>query len=316
MILDPVIQNMVDELTAEGAAPVNTLTPEKARDGLLRMQSVSFSKPSSQIRDVEMEFAGQLVRLRMFRPIDQAGQLLPAIVYFHGGGWVLGDSTTHDRLVRELAVGAAAVVVFVDYDRAPEHRYPVAIEQAYAAICYVAENSESLQVDANRLAVAGDSAGGNLATVACLMASQRPDPRISGQLLFYPVTSADFESESFKQFENGPWLTKAGIQWFWDQYLPDVVRRNEPWASPLLAPKEQLAGLPRTLIITSENDVLRDQGEEYGRRLIMSGVEVVTTRYNGTIHDFVMLNRLKDAAPTRAAIGQAIDFLKTVFSTR
>jgi acetyl esterase len=314
MILDPLIQKMVDELADEGVPPVYTLTPDQARDGLLRMQSGSFLKPSSQISDLKVDFAGQALRLRIIRPIDRADNLLPVILYFHGGGWVLGDATTHDRLVRELAVGAEAAVVFVDYDRAPEHRYPVAIEQAYAAICYVAGNSDALHVDATRMAIAGDSAGGNIATVACLMAKQRSHLRISAQLLFYPVTSAGFDSESFKQFEKGPWLTKAATQWFWDQYLPDVTRRTEPWASPLLAPKEQLAGLPRTLIITSENDVLRDQGEEYGRKLMMSGAKVVTTRYIGTIHDFAMLNQLADAAPTRAAIAQAIDFLRSALS--
>jgi acetyl esterase len=314
MILDPVIQKMVDELAAEGAPPVYRSTPEQARDGLVRMQSRPCLKSSSQKTDVNVDFAGQTLRLRIFRPTDTADRLLPVILYFHGGGWVLGDSTTHDRLVRELAVGAEAAVVFVDYDRAPEHRYPVAIEQAHAAIRYVTENPDALRVDAKRVAIAGDSAGGNIATVACLMAAQRSHPRIAGQLLFYPVTSASFESESFKQFEDGPWLTKAAMQWFWDQYLPDATRRNEPWASPLLASKEQLACLPRTLIITAENDVLRDQAEEYGRKLITSGVEVVTTRYNGTIHDFAMLNQLEHAAPTRAAIAQAIHFLKRVLS--
>jgi acetyl esterase len=237
-------------------------------------------------------------------------------LYFHGGGWVLGDATTHNRIVRELAVGADAAVVFVDYDRAPEQRYPVAIEQSYAAICYVAEHADALGVDANRLGIAGDSAGGNIGSVVCLMAKRRKGPRISGQVLFYPVTAADFETDSFAEFENGPWLTKAAVKWFWDQYVPDPVRRNEPTASPLLATKEELAGLPRALIITSENDVLRDEGEAYGRKLTTAGVAVVTTRYNGTIHDFVTLNALADSAPTRAAVAQAVHFLKSVLSEK
>jgi acetyl esterase len=184
------------------------LTPDQARDGLLRTQSGAFLKPTSQISDVNVDFAGQALRLRIIRPIDLRGQPPPAILYCHGGGWVLGVSTTHDRLVRELAVGAGAAVVFVEYDHAPEHRYPVAIEQVYAAIRYVAENSEALRVDPNRLAIAGDSAGGNIATVACLMAKQGSYPRISDQLLFYPVTSADFESESFNNSKMDPGLTK------------------------------------------------------------------------------------------------------------
>lgn len=313
MVLDLAIQTFVDELAAEGGLPVYTLTPNQARETLLRIQSGSSSRLRSQIKDLNVEFSGHSLRLRIVRPMDAAGRS-PAILYFHGGGWVLGDTTTHDRVVRELATGANAAVVFVDYDRAPEQRYPVAIEQSYAAICYVTEHADELAVDANRVAIAGDSAGGNIASAVCLMAKQRKGPRISGQLLFYPVTTADFESNSFAEFEKGPWLTKAAVKWFWDQYVPDPVRRKEPTASPLLATKDELAGLSRTLIITSENDVLRDQGEAYGRKLVTAGVEVVTTRYNGTIHDFVTLNALADSAPTRAAVAQAVHFLKSILS--
>ncbi len=154
-----------------------------------------------------------------------------------------------------------------------------------------------------------------MATVVALLAKQRSGPRIGGQLLFYPVTNADFETGSYKQFSDGPWLTRAAMQWFWDQYLPDHSLRKDPTASPLMASLEQLRDLPQTLIITAENDLLRDEGEAYGRKLIEAGVEVVATRYNGTIHDFVMLNALADAAPTRAAILQAIDFLKRKLNT-
>jgi acetyl esterase/lipase len=226
------------------------------------------------------------------------------------------DATTHDRLVRELAVGANATVVFVDYDRAPEHRYPVAVEEAYAATCYVSEHAQEFGVDTTRLAVAGDSVGGNMATIVSLLTRQRSGPAIAGQLLFYSVTNADFESGSYKQFADGPWLTRRAMQWFWDQYLPDHDKRKDPTASPLLASREQLTGLPRALIITAENDVLSDEGEAYGRKLIEAGVEVVTTRYNATIHDFLMLNALAEAAPTRAAVAQAVDFLQSVLAPK
>jgi acetyl esterase len=310
-VLDKFNQDLIDQLAANGAPPIYALTPDEARNVLLRAQSGSVRKPDAQIKDLNVDSGRCALRLRIIRPNRAVGRG-PVIMYFHGGGWVVGDATTHDRLVRELAFGTDATIVFVDYDRAPEHRYPVAIEEAYAATLYVSEHAEEFDVDATRLAVAGDSAGGNLATVVSLLAKQRSDPTIAGQLLFYPVTNADFETGSYKQFANGPWLTRAAVQWFWDQYLPDHNQRRDLTASPLLASLEQLAGLPRALIITAENDVLRDEGEAYGRKLIEAGVEVVTTRYNGTIHDFVMLKALAEAAPTRAAVTQAVDFLKRV----
>ena len=312
-VLDPVIQAFLGELAADAGPPVYTLTPAEARSNLLRVQSGPVWKPEAEIKDWNVGSGPHCLRLRTIRPLA-AKDPLPVIMYFHGAGWVMGDATTHDRLVRELAVGVNATVVFVDYDRAPEHRYPVAIEEAYEATCYIAEPAEELGVDPTHLAVAGDSVGGNMATVVAFLAKQRSGPRIAGQLLFYPVTNADFESGSYRQFANGPWLTKAGMQWFWDQYLPDHDQRKDPTASPLQASSKQLAGLPRALIITAENDVLRDEGEAYGRKLIGAGVEVVTTRYNATIHDFVMLNALAHAAPARAAVNEAVYFLKSVLA--
>ena len=314
-VLDKVNQDLIDQLAADGAPPIYTLTPDQARNVLLRAQSGAISKPDAQVKDFIVNSSRFALRLRTVLPIHAIDRG-PVIMYFHGAGWVMGDSTTHDRLVRELAVGADATAVFVDYGRAPEHRYPVAIEEAYAATCYVSEHAEEFGVDATRLGVAGDSVGGNMATVVSLLAKQRSGPAIAGQLLFYPVTNADFETGSYKQFADGPWLTRAAMQWFWNQYLPDQNKRKDPSASPLLASLEQLASLPRALIITAENDVLRDEGEAYGRRLIEAGVEVVTTRYNATIHDFVMLNALAEAAPTRAAMTQAVDFLKRVLAPK
>jgi acetyl esterase len=314
-VLDCVNKNFIDKLAAEAGPPIYTLTPEEARNVLSRAQSGSVQKPDARIEDLKVASGQYSFRLRTIRP-DDAKDRGPVIMYFHGAGWVMGDARTHDRLVRELAVGADATLVFVDYDRAPEHRYPVAIEQAHAATRYVSEHAEEFGVDATRLAVAGDSVGGNMATVVSLLARQRCGPAIAGQLLFYPVTNADFETGSYKQFADGPWLTRAAMRWFWDQYLPDHNQRKDPTASPLLASLEQLAGLPNALIITAENDVLRDEGEAYGRRLIEAGVEVVTTRYNATIHDFVMLNALAEAAPTRTAVAQGIDFLKRVFAPK
>ena len=314
-VLDCVNKNFIDKLAAEAGPPIYTLTPEEARNVLSRAQSGSVQKPDARIEDLKVASGQYSFRLRTIRP-DDAKDRGPVIMYFHGAGWVMGDARTHDRLVRELAVGADATLVFVDYDRAPEHRYPVAIEQAHAATRYVSEHAEEFGVDATRLAVAGDSVGGNMATVVSLLARQRCGPAIAGQLLFYPVTNAHFETGSYKQFADGPWLTRAAMQWFWDQYLPDHNQRKDATASPLLASLKQLADLPRALIITAENDVLRDEGEAYGRKLIEAGVKVVTTRYNTTIHDFVMLNAHVGAASTRATVAQGIDFLKSVFAPK
>jgi acetyl esterase len=314
-VLDRVNEIFIERLSAKAEAPVHTLTPDEARRSLLHLQSDPASKPEAQVKDFNVGSGQFTLRLRTISP-KGARTDGAVLMYFHGAGWVMGDATTHDRLVRELAVGANVTVVFLEYDRAPEHRYPVAIEQAYAATDYVSKHAKELGIDATLLAVAGDSVGGNMATVVTLLAKQRSGPAIVGQLLFYPVTNADFDTASYKHFADGPWLTRRAMQWFWDQYLPDPDRRKGPTASPLLASLEELAGLPPTLIITAENDVLRDEGEAYGHKLIEAGIEVVTTRYNATIHDFVLLNALAHAAPTRAALAQAIVFLKSILAPK
>lgn len=214
-VLDSTIRELIDELAAEKAPPIYTLSPEEARKTLLRAQSSPVEKPEAQIKDYSVNTTAGPLHLRSIRPI---GVKTPTavVLYFHGGGWVLGDAVTHDRLVRELAAGTGATIVFVEYGRAPEHRYPVAIEQAYAATRYVAEHADEFEVDSARLAVAGDSAGGNMAAVVALLAKQRSGARIKGQLLFYPVTNADFDTASYNQFADGPWLTRPAMQWFWD----------------------------------------------------------------------------------------------------
>ena len=307
--LEPVTQQFVDSLA--GAPPIYTLSPADARSVLERAQSAPIGKPSAQIEDITFPVGPTgSVPVRIVRPTGTA-QVLPVVLYFHGGGWILGDRDTHDRLVREIAVGVAAAVVFVDYARAPEARYPVAIEQAYAATRYVVDQSASLRIDPLRLAVAGDSVGGNMAAAVTLMARQRRGPKIAFQVLFYPVTDAGFDTSSYTRFADGPWLTKRAMQWFWDAYLPDPVARKQPTATPLNASLDQLAGLPEALVVVAENDVLRDEGEAYARMLSNAGVRVTSTRYHGTIHDFVMLNALADTPAARGAITQAVCALKT-----
>ena len=267
-----------------------------------------------QIKDVTLPLGPTgSVNIRVVRPAGGTG-VLPAIIYMHGGGWVLGDRETHDRLIRELATGANAALVFVDYERSPEARYPVAVEQGYAVARYVADNAEKLMIDGKHLVIAGDSVGGNMAAVIALLAKERKGPEFRAKVLFYPVTDASMSTRSYEQFATGPWLTRDAMAWYWDQYIPDPAQRGQSHASPVKASKDELTGLPQTLLIVDENDVLRDEGEAYGRKLAEAGVRVTTVRYNGTIHDFVLLNALAQTPAVRGAIGQAIGYLRFIFA--
>lgn len=310
-VLEPATQHFIDTLTAKNAPPIYTLSPPDARNVLAGAQAQPVKKQAAKIEDRVIK-AGPTgaIALRIVRPKHAQGTL-PVVIYFHSGGWVLGDRNTHDRLVREIANGAQAAVVFVDYDRSPETQYPVPIEQAYAETRYVAEHAEEFQVDASRMAVAGDSVGGNMAAAVTLLAKERGGPKLRAQVLFYPVTNANFDDGSYNEFADGPWLTRAAMKWFWDAYAPNAADREKITASPLRASIDELKGLPPALIITDENDVLRDEGEAYARKLSQAGVPVTSARYNGTIHDFVMLNALAQTPATRAAIAQANATLKS-----
>ncbi|MEG6507420.1 alpha/beta hydrolase [Methyloligella sp. 2.7D] len=310
--LEPGTQSFWDSILALKAPLVYTLSPEDARASLLTVQNADVAKPPAEIEDIDCHVGptGE-VPVRIVRP-EKTGDLLPVVIYFHGGGWILGNRDTHDRLIRELAVGANVALVFVDYSLSPEAHYPVPLEQAYAVTKYIAEHGEELEIDGSNLAVAGDSAGGNMAAAVTLLAKERGGPKIAFQLLFYPVTDANFKTGSYKQFGDGPWLTKPAMKWFWNAYLPKKKRRKEAAATPLNASLDQLKGLPEALIVTAECDVLRDEGEAYARKLAKAGVPVTATRYLGTMHDFVMLNALRDTQAAKAAMAQAIAALKTV----
>jgi len=215
--------------------------------------------------------------------------------------------------VREIANGAQATVVFVDYARSPEAKYPVAIEQAYAATKWVAKHGASIGVDPAHLVVVGDSAGGNMVAAVTLLAKERGGPKIDFQVLCYPVTDANFETQSYRTFADGYWLTCEAMKWYWDSYAPESAR-NQPTATPLRASLDQLRGLPPALILTNENDVLRDEGEAYAHKLMAAGVEVAATRYVGAIHGLVLLNPITQTPPARAAIAQVTDILRNVFA--
>jgi acetyl esterase len=308
VVLEPAAQAFAD--AAATPPQIYELTPDEARAALDDVQSEPVDMPVVEEQSITVPARVGDVRARILRPPGSAGRTLPVILFMHGGGWVLGNVHTHDRLARELAVGTDAALVFVEYDRSPEARYPVAIEQGYAVAQHVKREGATHGLDPDRMAVAGDSVGGCMAAALTLMAESRGDVRFVFQALFYPVTDAAMDTGSYRQFAEGYHLTANAMAWFWDAYAPDPETRTQPYASPLRAADSQLPGLPPAFLCVDEADVLRDEGEAYAARLRAAGVNVTTVRYDGTIHDFMMLNPLSETHATRAAVAQAIAVLK------
>ncbi|MFE5919910.1 alpha/beta hydrolase [Streptomyces sp. NPDC056468] len=310
-VLEPAAQAFV-EATANPPYLFD-LGPAEGRKTVDEVQSGEITKPAVDEEWITVSGGptGE-VKARIVRPAGATGTL-PVIIYIHGAGWVFGNAHTHDRLVRELAVGTGAAVVFPEYDLSPEARYPVAVEQNYAVARWVVAEGASKELDASRIAVAGDSVGGNMTAALTLMAKERGDVPLVQQVLFYPVTDAAFDTGSYHRFAEGYFLRRDAMQWFWDQYTTDEAERAQITASPLRAGVEQLRGLPPALVITAEADVLRDEGEAYANKLRAAGVPVTAVRYQGIIHDFVMLNALRGTRAAEAAIGQAVSVLKGAF---
>ncbi|MFI6214680.1 alpha/beta hydrolase [Nocardia brasiliensis] len=286
------------------------LAPEEGRKAVDGVQDSPIFKPEIDEEWITVEGGPTgSVRVRIVKP-QGVTDPLPVIVYTHGAGWVFGDAHTHDRLVRDLAVGVHAAVVFPEYDRSPEVRYPVANEQSYRVAQWVSTNGAEKGLDSSRIAIAGDSVGGNMAIALTLMAKERGDVSFLQQVLFYPVTDANFDTGSYQQFAEGYFLTRDGMKWFWDQYTTDETDRARITASPLRASTVQLSGLPPALVITGEADVLRDEGEAYAGKLREAGVPVTQVRYGGIIHDFVMVNSMHDTHAAKAAVAQSVAALK------
>jgi len=304
-------QAFLDALNGSGGKPMEQMSPQEARQVLIGAQaSVKTDLSSVEVSNKTITQDGQKIELTVVRPRGAKADV-PVFMFFHGGGWVLGDFPTHARLVRDLVNNSGAAAVFVNYTPSPEAHYGVAIKQAYAATKWVAAHGKEIKVDGSRLAVAGNSVGGNMAAAVTLMAKDKGEPKIRYQVLLWPVTDASFDTASYQEFDHGYFLTRNMMKWFWDNYTTDAAQRAQVTASPLRASTEQLKGLPPALVQTAELDVLRDEGEAYARKLDAAGVAVTATRYNGMIHDYGLLNPLAHVPAVQGALLQAGTELKT-----
>ncbi len=312
MVLEPAAQALAD---ATSTPPfVFDLGPPEARRVFEERQAGPIDKLPIDEEWITVPADVGDVRVRVVRPRGSAG-LLPVVVYMHGGGWILGDAATHDRLVRELAVGARAAVAFVEYSRSPEARYPVAVEQGYATARWITREGASKHLDGARIAVAGESVGGNMAAALALMAKERGDVRFVQASMYYPVTDAAMDTASFDQFATGYYLSREAMRWYWDAYIPDPEQRHAIHASPNRATTEQVSGLPPTYLCVAEADVLRDEGEAYAAKLRGAGVPVTTVRYDGVVHGFMLFDSLRQTTAARAAIAQATAVLRGALGT-
>jgi len=310
--LDPQTKQFLELANAAGPMFLRAETPEQARAKLQALLAAS-PVPPAAIYSVEDRHipgpAGQLP-VRIYTP--EAPRPMGVLVYYHGGGWVLGDLESHDNVCRALANGAGCVVVSVDYRLAPEHKFPAAPEDCYAATRWVAENAESLGADPSRVAVGGDSAGGNLAAAVAMMARDRSGPAIRFQLLFYPVTDCALDTPSQKEFAaDGYVLSRGDMEWFWNHYLEAGADRQNPYACPLRA--KNLGNLPPALILTASHDPLRDEGERFAERLMTSGTKVTCTRYDGVVHGFVSFADALDQG--KKGLEQAAEALRNAFAS-
>ncbi|NQD72648.1 alpha/beta hydrolase, partial [Sphingobacterium shayense] len=298
------------DLNSGGGEPLETLPPAKARQVLIDAQeSVQFDYSDIQESEHSISLEGIDVKLHIIKPLV-ADPGLPVFMFFHGGGWVLGDYPTHKRLVRDLVVLSGAVAVFPDYTPSPEARFPTAINQAYTATKWVQLHGREIGVDGERLAVVGNSVGGNMAAVVALMAKDKKGPKLVQQILLWPVTDADFTKASYTEFAQGRFLTTPMMKWMWDNYLPELDARKNKYASPLQARLDELEGLPPALIQVAENDILHDEGVAYGRKLDEAGVPTVISEYKGFIHDYGMLNPLSHIQAIQVSIRQAASVLR------
>jgi acetyl esterase/lipase len=304
------IQEFLKALNSGGGKPIETLTPAEARKVLVDAQaSVPLDLPACDVEEKTITQDGLTVRLHIVRPAGSKA-VQPAFIFIHGGGWILGDFPTHERFVRDLVADSGFTAVFVNYTPSPEAHYPTAINEIHAAAKWVAAHGEEIKVDGTRLAIVGNSVGGNMTGAVALLAKDKGGPEFKCQILLWPVTDANFDTESYHEYANGYFLSRAMMQWFWDAYTTDPAQRREIYASPLQATAEQLMGLPPTLIQVAGNDVLRDEGLAYARKLDAAGVDVTAVRYENLIHDYGLLNAISQVPAVRDALHQTAEMLK------
>jgi len=307
--IDRRVKSFLKVLNSGDGPPMEQTKPAEARKVLEGAQtSVKTDSSGVDITEKTITQNGLSVKLFIIRPSGQSG-VLPVFMFFHGGGWVLGDFPTHKRLVRDLVVYSGLACVFVEYTRSPEAKYPVALNECYAGAKWVAEHGAEINVDGKRMAVAGNSVGGNLTAAVALMAREN-NLDLKFQLLFWPVTNAYFETESYNKYATSRFLTKNMMIWFWDNYISKPEHRNEIYASPLKASIERLKGLPPALVQVAENDVLRDEGEAYARKMDEAGVDVTLVRMDGMIHDYGLLNPIATVPAVQSALRAAAAELK------
>jgi acetyl esterase len=297
-------------LNSAGGPPLESLPPIQARQGLVQAQaSVKVDLSGIEESEKTINADGYTIKLNIVRPEGAKGKL-PVFMFIHGGGWVLGDYPTHKRMVRELVVLTGFSGVFINYTPTPDEKYPRQVNEIFAATKWVADHGDEIQVDGKNLAVVGNSVGGNMTAVTALKAKENGGPKIKVHIMMWPIVDANFDTESYKQFGEQRFLTKSLMMWMYDLYTKDPNQRKEIYASPLQATVEQLKGLPPLLIQTAESDILRDEGEAYGRKADEAGVTVTTVRYNGMIHDFGLLNGLANEPAVKSLFVHAAAELK------
>ena len=283
-----------------GGTPVESLSKEDARNVLVTVQS-SVKVDVSGIDETEKTITAgdRRIKLTIVRP-KGVNEKLPVFIFIHGGGWILGDYPTHKRMVRDLVVESGCAAVFVNYTPSPEAKYPQAINEIYAAVQWVSQHGDEINVDSKRLAIVGNSVGGNMTAVTGMMAKDKNGPSIKLLVMLWPVTDVNPDTDSYKLYAEERFLTASLMKWMFDQYTADVQQRKEIYHSPLRASIAELKGLPPTVIVVAENDILRDEGEAFGRKLDEAGVKTTTVRYNGVIHDFGLLNGFADLPEVRS----------------